>query len=258
VKAQIQIFAYGEQEAMDVGQPDGADDRDFRSVNVDVLSGQQHEVQKQTNIFLSTEADFTQINTDPDGNLNQALHKDLPEFEKSSVDGYSYRFDDVVARETGNQLLRAEVEVMSGLQAQPSMFFPFNVVGRNGEQGIIRDGVYDLMNKPGQDAFLPPGSWPVRVIEVTPTSFTFETLQGHFDPAGSRITFSTWTDQKGDVHLEHHGVADSKNNPNVIYLFAPNMADAAWQRQSANLRAWMNMGGLRTAAGRAWLSSQKR
>jgi len=36
VKAKIQTFAYGEQDARDVGQPDNFDDKDFRSVRVDL------------------------------------------------------------------------------------------------------------------------------------------------------------------------------------------------------------------------------
>ena len=36
VKAQIETAAYGEQDARDVGQPDNFDDKDFRSVRVDV------------------------------------------------------------------------------------------------------------------------------------------------------------------------------------------------------------------------------
>ena len=47
VKAQIQTFAYGDQEAIDVGQ-DGVDNRDFRSVIIDVLPGQHRDIEEQT------------------------------------------------------------------------------------------------------------------------------------------------------------------------------------------------------------------
>src|ERR1700749_2951875 len=44
VRAQIQTFHYGENEAKDVGQPEGTDDRDFRSVRIDVTPGQQRDI----------------------------------------------------------------------------------------------------------------------------------------------------------------------------------------------------------------------
>lgn len=54
------------------------------------------------------------------------------------------------------------------------------------------------------------GSHAVDVVAVTDTSFTFITLPGHFDPPGSQITFTTWKDHDGYIHLEQWGKTSGK------------------------------------------------
>lgn len=52
----------------------------------------------------------------------------------------------------------------------------------SGEEGVLRTGDHFLIHITG------PWNGPVEVVEVTPTSFTFATLQGHLE--AGRIRFS--------------------------------------------------------------------
>jgi hypothetical protein len=63
-------------------------------------------------------------------------------------------------------------------------------------------------------------------------------LDGHFDPKGSTITFSTWVDAVGGLHLEHLGTT-VPGEASASYLVAPLIAGAAWDTQAANLRRWL-------------------
>jgi hypothetical protein len=130
---------------------------------------------------------------------------------------------------------------MDALQSDPNRFFPFQVLGHNGERGIVLGSTYDLTNPPSSSfpPPLPPGRFPVMVTQVTPTSFTFTALEGHFDPPGSKITFSIIVDSTGVIHLEHKGVA-VPGDPSLAYLAAPTMAGKAWDAQAANLRRWLS------------------
>ncbi|WP_370022114.1 RHS repeat-associated core domain-containing protein [Planotetraspora sp. GP83] len=49
-----------------------------------------------------------------------------------------------------------------------------------------------------------PGRAPVRVISITSTSWTFEALKGHFEPAGSKVTF-TFGRSKGALTFTVYG-----------------------------------------------------
>jgi hypothetical protein len=129
---------------------------------------------------------------------------------------------------------------MGALQRDPNSFFPFRVIGWRGEQEIELGHEYDLANRENSPLFpLPPGRFPIRVTEITPNSFTFTTLPGHFDPEGSTITFAIFPDASGMLHLEHLGVTAPTADPSLMYLVAPYMAAKAWDIQAANLRAFL-------------------
>jgi hypothetical protein len=135
-------------------------------------------------------------------------------FTESTISGYSYRQDRVIGWSPHGPKSGPVIAYLAidALQSDPNRFFPFQVLGYNGEREIVLGSTYDLTNRPGSILPLPPGRFPVRVTEVTPTSFTFTTLPGHFDydarsPGGSTVTFSTRSDTAGAVHLEQVGVA---------------------------------------------------
>jgi hypothetical protein len=130
---------------------------------------------------------------------------------------------------------------MDALQSDPNRFFPFRVLGHDGEKAIVLGSTYDLTNPPSSSSPfpLPMGRFPVMVTQVTPTSFTFTALEGHFDSPGSKITFSILVDPAGVIRLEHKGVA-APGNPSPAYLIAPTMAGKAWDIQAANLRRWLS------------------
>jgi hypothetical protein len=73
---------------------------------------------------------------------------------------------------------------------------------------------------------------PVEVVSVTQTSFEFEALQGHIDPAGSTITFSICT-ENGENYLQQSANA-STAAPLVNFLF-PSLAYRLWSYQAENL-----------------------
>ncbi len=128
---------------------------------------------------------------------------------------------------------------MMALQFNPNDFFPFNVEGYGGEKDINLGSEYDLVNKPGKFFPLPPGRHPIKVTEVTPTAFTFTTLEGHFDTPGSTITFTIYEDTNGNIHLEHYGKAIPSKEPSSIYLLAPYIAKITWDEQADNLSKWL-------------------
>ena len=163
------------------------------------------------------------------------------------ISGYNYRKDTVIGRENTTQIRGQRMQgVMLELKLAPNQFFPFQVVGKNGEQSIERGSQYDLVNRADSPfSPLPPGRWPVQVSEVTPTSFTFTTAKGHFDGAGSTITFSTWTDRQGNAPGARNKRPE-QNGINPITAFAaPFLAGMAWDKQASNLGSWLGQLGRR-------------
>ena len=83
------------------------------------------------------------------------------------------------------------------------------------------------------------GRLPVQVTVVTPTSFTFTALYGHFDAPGSTITFLMRTDAAGLFHFEQLGIGRSSESSISDYLYAPSVAAFAWTMQAENVRQWV-------------------
>jgi hypothetical protein len=132
------------------------------------------------------------------------------------------------------------VSAMNALQSDPNSFFPFQVLGHQGEQEILKGHIYDLTNREDSPLLpMPPGRFPIQVTEKTPNSFTFTTLPGHFDSPGSTITFYTWADEKGTVHLGHLGIAEPSADHSLKFIVAPDAAAWTWDQQANNLRRWL-------------------
>lgn len=166
------------------------------------------------------------------------LRGELPEYSIGLIDRYEYRRDTIIGQQAPGAMISGDQMAMMVLQSNPSRYFPFDVVGKNGEKGIVLEGEYDLVDRGG--FFLPPGKFPIRVSAWSPTSFTFTTLEGHFDAPGSTVTFTTWTDLEGNIHLEQHGTAQPASPTSLTYGMAPlipYLAGRAWDVQAANLRA---------------------
>jgi hypothetical protein len=87
-------------------------------------------------------------------------------------------------------------EAMTYFQAHPGQVFPFELGGC----GSIQTNETCHLHTP-----LPWSDSPVQVTRTTDTSFTFNTLEGHFDAPGSTITFSV-VDVDGRLHLIQTGV----------------------------------------------------
>jgi hypothetical protein len=174
----------------------------------------------------------------------QAARGDVPTYSEGNLFGYSYVRDEALAPggDAGAAL------GMAALQDAPNDFFPFDVLTTDGKPGAIRKGELLLLRwRPGTFAksvsppflpFLPPGDHPVRVVDVTPNSFTFSTEGEHFDPPGSMISFVTTADAAGLVHLVHIG-ATAPGGPSPLYLTAPAIAEEVWSIQSNALRQWL-------------------
>jgi hypothetical protein len=184
--------------------------------------------------------DLGQIERDLEARATEAarLRGELSPYSLSTQERYEYRKDTIIGRQEEGALLPGDRQAMLALQSYPSRYFPFDVVSTGGAEGIVLDGEYDLIDRGG--FFIPPGKHPVRVTEATATSFTFTTVEGHFDPPGSTITFTTWTDADGNVHLEQRGVTKPAPPSSLTYglpmILAPYLAGRAWDVQAQNLR----------------------
>lgn len=144
--------------------------------------------------------------------------------------GYRYVEENVVGpRRVGI----TPTATMRTLESNPNAFFPFFVTPLSGPSTIREGQIYDLQWV----------RWPfdngnfVRVESVTPTSFTFLTLDGHFDGPGATITFSA-VERNGVVLLRQEGYAPTAGAFNST--FAPFGATSiTWQYQAATLGAAM-------------------
>lgn len=121
-------------------------------------------------------------------------------------------------------------QVMRYFQEHPQKIFPFGLSGatkiKQGEKINLQIPLY--------------GNAPVEVTNVTPTSFTFTTLPGHFDPPGSTITFSVH-ESGGHLYLEQTahwkfagGFKGLEQHAKAFATIPP--AFAEWTREGSKLR----------------------
>src|SRR5258706_7006227 len=178
---------------------------------------------------------------------HQPTGRQGPDTSESGFNEYHYHRDVVIGNTSEHSTATPPLDqlVMWALQAKPNRFFPFSVIPLHGERGIELNGEYNL------DASFARGNWsrlspfsgpyPVRVTEVSPRSFTFTTLPGHFDPAGSTIRFSTYLDAAGNIHFVHD--ANTKQSPDfgLTGLAAPTDPSLwwVWDTQEDRVRSWL-------------------
>jgi len=141
-------------------------------------------------------------------------------------DGYQH-VEDLGPVSSLNPDFRTPQQVMEYFQEHPQQIFPFGLRGappiRNGE-------LIDL-------AVPTEGSHSrVKVTSETPTSFTFTTLPGHFDPPGSTITFTVYR-SNGHMYLKQtaHWAFTSFTQMPVSYASAY-FAPRVWDEMGGNLR----------------------
>ena len=115
---------------------------------------------------------------------------------------------------------------MSRMQKNPNLVFPFVVEGLGGETSILKGARYNLVR-----ALYPGSIDPVEVVEVTPQSFAFETLPGHFRGAGQIVGFRIY-ERNGYLYLEQFGT--SAGTP--LDPIHDKGASGAWSIQAQNLR----------------------
>ena len=124
--------------------------------------------------------------------------------------------------------LQTPEQVMAWFQQHPGQVFPFTL-GPDGTT-IVPGEQLDLKTP------TPANTSSVVVTTVTPTSFTFSTLPGHFDPPGSTITF-TVLERDGHMFLEqtaHWNFTDPVSQAPLSLLSVP-FAGATWRNQAQNL-----------------------
>jgi len=142
--------------------------------------------------------------------------------------GYSY----VIRQEVGyiEEGDTAE-EMMLRLQDRPNDFFPFTVVNlTDPNAGIVEGHKYDLQHT----RFLGDKPNEVVVESANSTSFTFLTLESHFDGPGARITFTTY-EENGVIYLEHNANAPDAGLLNST-VAPTGAASFGWKVQAARLR----------------------
>jgi RHS repeat-associated protein len=157
-------------------------------------------------------------------------------FSRRDRHGYKYVLDHIIGMETpGDNKTVNHLTAMLALQLNPSLFFPFDVKAVDPKtNGIELGKIYNLQNKQGAFPALPPGKHPVKVTDLTATSFTFTAEKGHFDAPGSTIKFEIYADSGGYVHLQHTANAVGAE-PSLQFWVAPTGARMAWDRQADNL-----------------------
>jgi hypothetical protein len=125
------------------------------------------------------------------------------------------------------------------LQASPNLFFPFDVEGEisNGEVINLRNP--RLWWIPFYTSYLRYHKIDnhVKVVRVTPTSFTFKTLKDHFDGDKGYITFTTF-EKDGKVYLRQTGYAPGVGVLNSVV--SRTGAFLTWRKQQANLEDEIN------------------
>ncbi|MCR3752667.1 hypothetical protein [Lentzea californiensis] len=100
-------------------------------------------------------------------------------YADASQYGYSYMRSEIIGRGGA----AAATSAMGAWQRAPNSFFPFTVRSVDGSPAVIeRRKILILEDRYEGFPMLPPGEHPVEVVEVTPNSFTFRALPGHFDP----------------------------------------------------------------------------
>jgi hypothetical protein len=117
---------------------------------------------------------------------------------------------------------------MNFFKAYPGLIFPFSL----GQcSAITLDETCDLATP------TPISDSPVQVSSIGPSSFTFTTLPGHFDPVGSTITFSLYQ-TSGDEYLQQQAVWASGGILAAEYGSAIG-AFPIWEMQAARLQYYL-------------------
>jgi uncharacterized Zn-binding protein involved in type VI secretion len=129
------------------------------------------------------------------------------------------------------------LEAMRIMQSRPNDIFPFEVRGRNGEMSIVNGHIYDLFNTTGPNDNWPRGthdgtSDPVKVSDVTPTSFTFTTLKGHLRGENQVVIFETI--ERNATYLNDDGQVETSTH---VFLVQRGTYISAWNRPLESLWA---------------------
>ncbi len=164
------------------------------------------------------------------------LNNPLRYTDPSGYYNYTYSWNIYDDRRWPNYHVSAQ-DVMHELMSHPQQYFPFHITPTSGCSVMAEGCTYTL--DPGVPGYQP---YEVRVINVTPTSFTFiVTTSGGFATKGSTITFSTY-EQNGTVYLQQHGVTEAASNPIewVSQLAEQGGAFLTWQSMADNLREHFN------------------
>lgn len=120
---------------------------------------------------------------------------------------------------------------MAIIISRPNDIFPFKVGHPVLASSITVGATINLMNTIGPSN-LGLGPDPVRVVAVTTTSFTFETLAGHHRGTGQTIRFDT-VSVSGRLRLVQSGTFNSLDPRQYAYNTG---ATGAWALQAHNLR----------------------
>jgi RHS repeat-associated protein len=139
---------------------------------------------------------------------------------------YNYTYQWAIGPASGLVTAKKAINL---IKENPNLVFPFDVVGRHGEKGIVLNAEYDLNNV----RFPYDNGNGVKVTGCTDTSFTFTTLPGHFDPPGSTISFRTFVDEHGTLFLEQHGETVA---PIFLDKATEFGAKLTWADQAENLK----------------------
>ncbi|MFE9139479.1 FG-GAP-like repeat-containing protein [Streptomyces sp. NPDC007355] len=162
---------------------------------------------------------------------NSLISSNTDSLAKPDGPGYNYAYTWPVGSRAAGDTPR---DMMTEFQKDPSRIFPFTLASGdrkipNSPLEITLGAKIDLIN-PQFESFLVGKGFPaithsgVEVTSVTPESFTFNTLENHFDGPNAKIDFSLYTD--GDkVMFMQRG-------------YAPNVSDFTGVAASLATRVW--------------------
>lgn len=187
------------------------------------------------------------LTVDPADNLTGSRYGYTDGNPLNASDPTGLRYEYTYTWNLGNWGASAPFVARYIVQTNPNLVFPFEVETEperldlfEGEKLLLHTGVPRGCSFGGLIVPVPCfGPDPVVVSDISSTSFTFTTLPGHVEGAGSTITFAACVDDNGDLIWSQHGVGSLNGFEHLpgVKPLQRFFANRFWSTQARNLKA---------------------